>query len=66
MKVQRIYIDTSVIGGCHDDEFAPWSNGLLHDFQLGSFKPILSVTVALEIAKAPEDESRRRIAEPRP
>lgn len=23
MKVQRIYIDTSVIGGCFDDEFAP-------------------------------------------
>jgi hypothetical protein len=24
----RIYIDTSVLGGCFDSEFAPWSNGL--------------------------------------
>ena len=24
MKKPRIYIDTSVIGGCFDDEFAEW------------------------------------------
>lgn len=53
MKVQRIYIDTSVIGGCHDEEFAPWSNGLMQDFRLGNFKPVLSRTVAFEILGAP-------------
>ncbi len=26
MKVPRIYLDTSTIGGCHDKEFRPWSN----------------------------------------
>lgn len=55
MKVQRIYIDTSVIGGCHDEEFATWSNGLMKDFRLGNFKPITSRIVALEIADAPDE-----------
>ena len=54
MKIQRIYIDTSVIGGCHDEEFAPWSKGLMRDFRLGVFKPVLSEIVALEIMDAPE------------
>lgn len=29
----RIYIDTSVLGGCFDREFATWSNGLVRDFR---------------------------------
>lgn len=62
MKLQRIYIDTSVIGGCHDDEFATWSNGLMKDFRMGNFKPIISRIVALEIADAP-DVVKRTYAE---
>jgi len=62
MKTQRIYIDTSVIGGCHDPEFAPWSNGLMKDFRLGNFTPVLSRTVALEVIGAPE-EVRKTYAE---
>lgn len=54
MKTQRIYIDTSVIGGCFDPEFAEWSNGLLKDFQNGAFRPLLSEVVAAEIIEAPE------------
>jgi hypothetical protein len=54
MKTQRIYIDTSVIGGCFDDEFAEWSNGLVADFRTGIFRPLLSEVVAAEIADAPE------------
>ncbi|WP_457652342.1 hypothetical protein [Rhodocaloribacter sp.] len=54
MKIRRIYIDTSVIGGCHDGEFAPWSKGLMRDFRPGVFKPVLSGIVALEIMDAPE------------
>jgi len=53
MKIQRIYIDTSVIGGCFDSEFAQWSNGLVHDFRLGNFKLVLSKVVAAEIENAP-------------
>lgn len=55
MKIQRIYIDTSVIGGCFDDEFAEWSNGLVADFRNGIFQPILSEVIAAEIANAPEN-----------
>jgi rRNA-processing protein FCF1 len=54
MKKQRVYIDTSVIGGCFDDEFAVWSNGLFEDFRNGLFQPVLSKVVAIEIEKAPE------------
>ncbi|MGB8212267.1 MAG: hypothetical protein WCE68_01795 [Anaerolineales bacterium] len=53
MKIQRVYIDTSVIGGCFDPEFAEWSNGLLQDFRNGIFRPLLSETIAAEIEKAP-------------
>lgn len=54
MKTQRIYLDTSVIGGCFDPEFAPWSNGLLADCQTGLFMPVLSDVIAEEINLAPE------------
>jgi hypothetical protein len=54
MKLQRIYVDTSVIGGCFDQEFALWSEGLLRDFQEGNFKPVTSDVLAAEIEAAPE------------
>jgi hypothetical protein len=54
MNPQRVYVDTSVVGGCHDEEFAPWSNGLMQDFRLGSFRPVLSQIVAIEVIDAPE------------
>lgn len=53
MKRQRIYLDTSVIGGCFDHEFAPWSNGLFRDFREGHFTPVLSHVVAAEVIPAP-------------
>ena len=30
---QKVYIDTSVIGGCFDSEFEEWSNILFDDFR---------------------------------
>ncbi len=54
MKLQRVYTDTSVIGGCFDAEFAPWSNGLFDDFRLGRFVPVVSAVVTAEIEDAPE------------
>jgi len=54
MKRQRIYIDTSVIGGCFDDEFKAWSNGLFKDFKDGMFIPVISEITAAEIEKAPD------------
>jgi len=55
MKIQRIYIDTSVIGGCFDPEFAEWSNGLLQYFRNGTFQPLLSEVIGAEIEDAPDE-----------
>ena len=54
MKLQRIYLDTSVLGGCYDPEFEEWSNGLMRDFRSGRFKPVLSQVTATELREAPE------------
>jgi len=54
MKRSRIYLDTSVIGGCFDAQFAQWSNSLIKDFATGTFLPILSDVLAAEIQDAPE------------
>ena len=42
MKTLRVYLDTSVVGGCLDREFAPWSLGLVADLRAGRFRPVLS------------------------
>lgn len=54
MKALRIYVDTSVVGGCLDPEFAPWSNGLMQDFIEGRYRPVVSEVVATELEPAPE------------
>ena len=53
MKPLRIYIDTSVLGGCFDAEFAVWSKALTHDFRVGRLTPVLSDVTAAEVADAP-------------
>ena len=65
MKVTRIYLDTSVIGGCHDQEFAPWSNGLMKDFQLRNYTPVISELTFEELTFAPEavKETLRQLVE---
>jgi hypothetical protein len=54
VKKQRVYLDTSVLGGCFDPEFAAWSHGLVKDFRAGRFQPVLSEVTAAEVAAAPE------------
>jgi predicted nucleic acid-binding protein len=54
VKKQRVYLDTSVLGGCFDPEFAAWSHGLVKDFRAGMFQPVLSEVTAAEVAAAPE------------
>jgi len=53
MKVLRVYVDTSVIGGCLDPEFETWSNGLMGDLRRGHYRPVLSDVTSAEIALAP-------------
>jgi predicted nucleic acid-binding protein len=60
MRIQRVYVDTSVIGGCFDEEFAPWSNGLMKDFRLGNFEPVVSEVVTAEIEENAPDEVREQ------
>ncbi len=40
--VPSVYVDTSVIGGCLDEEFREHSERLLEDFDAGRFLAILS------------------------
>jgi hypothetical protein len=54
MKILRVYVDTSVLGGCFDPEFEVWSKGLLEDFRLRRFRPVLSEVTAAEVMPAPE------------
>lgn len=55
MRIARVYVDTSVIGGCCDPEFATWSNGLLKDFEMGFYRPVISDLVLAELAGAPAE-----------
>ena len=54
MKKLRIYVDTSVIGGCFDPEFRLWSEALMEDFRQGRYIAVISEVVATETAAAPE------------
>jgi predicted nucleic acid-binding protein len=54
MRMLRVYMDTSVIGGCFDAEFSLWSNRLVQDFYAGRFLPVVSAVVAAEVERAPE------------
>lgn len=51
---QRIYIDTSVIGGCFDEEFEEWSNRLLDELIAGQKIAVVSDITYREIELAPK------------
>ncbi len=53
-KELKIYLDTSVIGGCHDDEFAEWSKKLIEELKTGLYIPVVSELTEAEIGNAPE------------
>ena len=50
----RIYVDTSVVGGCEDDEFREHSSRLMEYFVTGKFVLVLSNLTVQELAAAPE------------
>ena len=60
MHKQRIYIDTSVIGGCFDEMFAEWSNKLFAEFIKCKKIAVISDVTTSELYKAP-DNVRNRI-----
>ncbi len=62
MKIMKVYIDTSVIGGCFDKIFQDWSNRLFKEFISGEKIAIISDIVLKELERAPE-EVREKINE---
>jgi len=62
---QKVYIDTSVIGGCFDSEFDEWSNRLFDDFISGKRIAVISDITLDELSDAPENvqENFRKIPE---
>ncbi len=62
MKRLRIYADTSVFGGCFDEEFAEESSALFDEIRAGKFLLVISLTTVRELSRAPE-EVRRVLAE---
>jgi len=51
----RVYIDTSVIGGCLDEEFADWSNVLFDEFRAGTKVAVVSDLTRMELEEAPQN-----------
>jgi hypothetical protein len=60
----RIYTDTSVLGGCEDEEFAEHSLRLMDAFVRGEFVLVLSSLTVQELAVAPAEVRRRLAAVP--
>lgn len=50
---QRIYIDTSVIGGCEDKEFSKWSIQLFEEFREGLRIAVVSDLTRRELEGVP-------------
>lgn len=53
MKRQRIYIDTSVVGGCFDPQFAEWSEALFAKARQGALVLLVSDLLLDELRPAP-------------
>ena len=52
--IPRVYIDTSVIGGCLDEEFREHSERLFADFETERLRAVVSNITIAEILEAPE------------
>ncbi len=60
----RIYADTSVLGGCEDEEFAEHSIRLMENFVRGELILVVSTLTVQELASAPAEVRRRLAAVP--
>ena len=55
MKKIKIYLDTSVIGGCFDEEFMDYSNKVIDNINNGLYQGVISEITITELIEAPED-----------
>lgn len=53
MKPFRVYVDSSVFGGCYDEEFAEESTRFFDLVRAGRVVALVSEVVAVELASAP-------------
>jgi len=53
--IPRVYIDTSVIGGCLDEEFDTWSNLLFNEFRSRLKIAVISDLTLQELEYAPKE-----------
>jgi predicted nucleic acid-binding protein len=51
----RVYIDTSVIGGCLDEEFKDASTKLIERFKKGEMIAVISELTLYELQRAPSE-----------
>ena len=58
----KVYTDTSVIGGCFDEEFKVWSNALFQEFVAGS-KQIMLSDLTLQELELARQEVRDKVKE---
>ncbi|MFA6245007.1 MAG: PIN domain-containing protein [Candidatus Hydrogenedentales bacterium] len=58
MKPLRVYLDTSVLGGCCDTEFSEDSLRVINAIRVGRLKGIVSAVVLAELDAAPENVRR--------
>lgn len=54
MKKQRIYLDTSIFGGLHDEEFREFTEPLFERIKNSEFEIIQSNVTEQELENAPE------------
>ena len=54
MRIQRIYIDTSVLGGYFDKEFDDTTQRLFDEVKKGEYKVVISNITEGELLNAPE------------
>ncbi len=55
IHIQRVYVDTSVIGGYIDPEFKQYSMRLMAEFKIGTLQAVVSSLTSREVAKAPAE-----------
>lgn len=58
----KVYADTSVIGGCFDNEFKQWSNALFQEFVVGT-KHIMLSDLTLQELEFARQEVREKVLE---
>jgi len=54
MRKLRVFVDTSVFGGCFDDEFDKASCQFFDEVKAGRFQVVVSAQVAVEVNRAPD------------